>query len=396
MVLCRVRVHPKGLGIAAQRKVYALRTTPGKNGKIMSWRKVAKKVKNLKGKTPFWQVCRDKFNAMNRRTGVARDHYANCGRHEILDAPLRKFLVQRLLALRKVKDVTACLLVDELAKKKKVVVSVSTVRRVLEDEGYKYLPRAKKPKYSKELRKRRVKFSKWILRMPVKKERETISLSLDGAVFCSPPTNAVERENWCRSDPKKVYRKSDEADLPELQGYDHYIKQAPPSRIVPVWGGLAAGGFAPILFHEDRKTDTHEWTETIRAGALLGALKEVNTRKKKTGPWTIICDGESFLQAKPCMQLYKKMRITLLQIPPKCPDLNPIEKFWGWTRKQMRARDLADLVAKRQPLGKTAYRERLKRLWRSARAQQVAKNIYTSLRSVCKRIVKSKGAAVRG
>ena len=80
-------------------------------------------------------------------------------------------------------------------------------------------------------------------------------------------------------------------------------------------------------------------------------------------------------------------------MPPKSPDLNPVEKFWAWVRKQLRAQDFADLRARRKVLGKTAYTVRVKKLLRSARAQQVASNITLGFKKVCRQVVKNKGAA---
>ena len=65
--------------------------------------------------------------------------------------------------------------------------------------------------------------------------------------------------------------------------------------------------------------------------------------------------------------------------PPRPPGLNPVEKFWGWLRKRLRAMDLADLKAKRRPLQKTALKARVRRLVQSARAKAVAKNFVLGL-----------------
>ena len=72
------------------------------------------------------------------------------------------------------------------------------------------------------------------------------------------------------------------------------------------------------------------------------------------------------------MEAYAKKRILIWDVPPKSPDLNPIEMFWGWTRRQLRLMDLKDLRLKRKPLGKIAYVQRVKTLFRSARGQNVA------------------------
>ena len=47
------------------------------------------------------------------------------------------------------------------------------------------------------------------------------------------------------------------------------------------------------------------------------------------------------------MTAYAFKNIQLWDVPPKSPDLNPIEMFWGWIRKKLRSMDLADLRTKR-------------------------------------------------
>ena len=96
------------------------------------------------------------------------------------------------------------------------------------------------------------------------------------------------------------------------------------------------------------------------------------------------------------MKSYERPNVKLIALPPKSPDLNPVEKMWGWVRKQMRDRDLRDLASGKPVLGKMMYRERLKRFLRTVKAQRVAKNLAGNFRTVCKRVIKAKGAAVKG
>ena len=58
--------------------------------------------------------------------------------------------------------------------------------------------------------------------------------------------------------------------------------------------------------------------------------------------------------------------------------------------------DLADLKAGRPPVQKTIMKERVRRLLRSAKAKALAKSIFAGFRNKCKRVVKAKGAAIRG
>ena len=109
--------------------------------------------------------------------------------------------------------------------------------------------------------------------------------------------------------------------------------------------------------------------------------------------YTVLCDGEKFLRAQLSMRAYRRRNIVLWDCPPKSPDMNPIELFWGWLRKKLMRIDMSDLAKKRAPLGKTAYIARIKTVMRSAKAQQVAKSFANRLRSACKEIVQRKGAA---
>ena len=80
-------------------------------------------------------------------------------------------------------------------------------------------------------------------------------------------------------------------------------------------------------------------------------------------------------------------------IPPRSPDLNPVERFWGWLKFTLRRMDLKDAMAKKAALGKMAYKERVRAVCRSKKAQTVASNHARSLRKVCSAVVKKKGAA---
>ena len=80
----------------------------------------------------------------------------------------------------------------------------------------------------------------------------------------------------------------------------------------------------------------------MREGKLTAVLRFLNP-KNKSGPWSILCDAESFLRAKVPMAAYSDKKICLWDVPPKSPDLNPVEMFWGWRRRKLRLMDLPDL-----------------------------------------------------
>jgi hypothetical protein len=84
------------------------------------------------------------------------------------------------------------------------------------------------------------------------------------------------------------------------------------------------------------------------------------------------------------------------QIPPRSPDLNPVEKFWAWLRKKLRAMDLADLRDQRPPVARAALKLRARALLRTSLAKGVASRTFKSLLKTCAEVVKKGGAASRG
>ena len=86
-------------------------------------------------------------------------------------------------------------------------------------------------------------------------------------------------------------------------------------------------------------------------------------------------------------------RIKIWHIPPRSPDLNPVEQVWAHLKRKLKAMDLADAVAQRPLLGKTAYKLRVRRLVRSRSFQRIAANVAMGLKKTCKEVIRKRGAA---
>ena len=113
-----------------------------------------------------------------------------------------------------------------------------------------------------------------------------------------------------------MWRKAGEANLPNLAGDDDYSKQVPIQRAIPLWGGLSEDGFAPVHWHAHKKLAQDEWAKAVREGKVTKALRFLNPAKK-AGPWTILCDNESFLRAKDSMAAYASKKIRLWDLPQR-------------------------------------------------------------------------------
>jgi len=384
-------VHPRGLSFAAQRKVVVLRDVHGE-----TWPAIASQVRNLAGKKPSISTVKRCYGALSRRSGRVRTKYQNCGlrAHKVTRA-VETFLVARLRCLRTQVACTARTLQHELARKKGTKVSVSWVRKVLQRKGYRWLPKRQKRLYSATAKAARVAFAKKVLAMRVAEFHKRLSLAMDGVVLTMPPVDPTDRANFCREGENRMWRKPNEGISPKLAGQDSYGKYVPLSRAVPMWGGCSAKGVAPVVFHKTKKVSAPEWKKAVERGRLAAALKAVKSQKQ-AGKWLVLCDNESFLRAAVVGAAHKGAGVKLWHIPAKSPDLNPVERFWAWLRKKLRAMDLSDSAKKSRVLSKAQYTARVKRVLKSKKAQEVGAACTKGLRKVCRELVRNKGAATHG
>ena len=106
-----------------------------------------------------------------------------------------------------------------------------------------------------------------------------------------------------------------------------------------------------------------------------------------------MCDNEGFLDSMTCKAAHKNAKVSLWHVPPRSPDLNPVEQYWSWLRRRLRQLDLKDVVAKRPGRTKQQYVQRVKQVMKSAKSKLVSKNIMMSYRKTCQRIHDLGGAA---
>ena len=254
------------------------------------------------------------------------------------------------------------------------------------------MPKRHKRIYSKEDRDERVRWAKATLRLTIKELRKKLSLAMDGTIIAMPPTDPTDRLNFCRHGDSYMYRKPAESFKDELTNDSSYANQTPLSRSIPLWGGCSEGGFSAVAIHRSKKFNGTDWAKVVRQGKLTAAIRSLQPVEPE-GPWHVLCDNESFLSTNLAAAAHREVGVTLWQVPPRSPDLNPVERFWSWLKKHLRAMDLRDAIAKRPPLSKTAYAMRVRQVCKSQKSQQVAMNQVKIQRRVCKKIIKVKGRA---
>lgn len=381
-------VHPCSMNFENQRKCVMLRDTSN-----LPWQDIANSLVNLKGEAPTIRLCQRVYKRYSRMLGRRVYKYANSGRKRWKVTPaVERFLIRRLTALRKQCVCTSTTLQRELLRDLNVQLECSTIRRVLRRKGFLWLPRRQKPKYSVMDKRHRLAFAEEILQLSRRELGRRFTMAMDGVVLALPPSDPVDRANFCRHGETHMWRRREEAAKPELSGEDIYNKQVPFKRALPMWGGIGIGGFGLIMWHQWRKVNQAEWAAAVDSGKLLAACKAARPDRQR-GPWRILCDNESFLNAPASRAAHSRASVTLVRIPPRSPDLNPVERYWAWVRKRLQELDLADLRANRKVLGRLALKARVRALLRTRKAKLIAKRTLLSLRDVCSEVQRKKGAA---
>ena len=207
--------------------------------------------------------------------------------------------------------------------------------------------------------KARLKFARRVARMSSKEVREEMGMSMDGVVIAVPPADPVDRLNFCRQGETHMWRTPAEYADPDLAGADSYVAQVPMARVVAMWGGISEGGCSEIICHKPQKFNSEECLGAFMSGKINAALRSVKPIGKRL--WKALRDKEKFLHSKACQKALAAREIDLWFLPPRSPDLKPMERFRSWPRKELRRRDPKHLHAKKPVpvLGRMAFRKRV-------------------------------------
>ena len=147
MPLVMEMVHPRGLDFTAQRQVVLLRDVHK-----LEWAKIASRVRNLAGKRPKPRTCAIYYRKFVSKVGRRVSMYHKCGpqRPFKVTKEVEKFLLSRLKAVRRRTLCTSRSLQLDLAREKKVDVTVRYIRKLLRKHGYHWLPKRQSRLYSNE------------------------------------------------------------------------------------------------------------------------------------------------------------------------------------------------------------------------------------------------------
>ena len=380
-------VSRRSMDFANQRKVVI------KRDQGWTWSDIAADVRTVSGLPPSETQVRDVYRTFDRRAGRKKYKYSACGRRPWKVTPeVERFLVKKLLSLRGTCICTSTTLQRELKRDMDADIAKSTICKALQKKGYKWLPRAQKPRYSKDDRDARLAFAQEVVKMSARELEKYLALCMDGVVLSVPPVDPVERSNFVHIGETHMWRKSTEAAKKELSGNDDFDKQVPLKRAVPLWGGIGAGGFGIVTFRKKKKLCQEEWVKALRAGKLVAACRQARP-DRTNGPWRVLCDNESFLDGRDSKREYAKTSVQLWHVPPRSPDLNPVERFRAFLRKRLRAMDMKDLKDKKPPVGKAELKRRVRMVVQTKTAKETSKRMLRSLLKTAQIVIKKKGAA---
>ena len=133
MVVVSENRHPNSLNFANERKVIILRDQG------QPYWKIRLQVKNLKKKRPSIQTVANTCHEFKRTVGQRVFRYNRCGRTAWKLTPeVKKFIIQKLLELRKKVVCTCPVLQQVVAREYGMTIEVSTIQKLLKSKGYRW------------------------------------------------------------------------------------------------------------------------------------------------------------------------------------------------------------------------------------------------------------------
>ena len=250
----------------------------------------------------------------------------NPGRPMLLTVRDKRQILRQLLNLRKEKKGNFTL--ADIRKKADIPSSISdtTIRRVIHKEGYKMRDSPRKGVLSEDDTKVRYKFAKHAKKMLGKDVwTKEISFYLDGTKFTykrNPCQNAM-RSN------RRTYRKETERLALNCTG--------PASKEGS--GGVVAKFMVTIAYGKG-VTMAKEYEENLN-GKMFGAFikkyfppcfrKSANPKGK-----LFLQDGDTSQNSKVAMEALGKIKGRKFSIPPRSPDLNPIENMFHIAKRRLK------------------------------------------------------------
>lgn len=189
-------------------------------------------------------------------------------------------------------------------------VSDNVISNIFRDHGLKCHTAATTLRLTPEHRINRIAFCQKMLEEWDQNRLESIIFS-DEKTFCTDVS-------W-RS---KVYRPYDTRYEPE------YLKVSDQSGRITnnYWGAIGIGGLATPLVRIVGRFSSHRYINTILRPHVIPMMNDFEDEGR---PRIFMQDNSPVHTSAEVMALFSRQRFTVMEWPPKSPDLNPIENVWS-------------------------------------------------------------------
>ena len=263
---------------------------------------------------------RSVYRLIKEPVGDRKDKEKKGGRKRILSTRTENRLIRNINKMRHmnknwiVRDLMAFCDIDH--------VSERTVQRILNENGYGYRHARRKGVLTKKDPTKRIKFAKEFVGRGVNFWREEISFYFDGVGFVHK-TRPMEDAMSCR---RKVWRKQSEG-----LHFDCTAKGAKTGN-----NGKQAKFFVAISYNRGvilaeqyTALDGETFADFVNTHFEQTFLRSAKTKR------VLLQDGDPSQNSVKAKKALKDAKFTLFPIPPRSPELNPIENVFALVKKNL-------------------------------------------------------------
>ena len=230
-----------------------------------------------------------------------------------------------LAAMRKLKEEYGTFNATHIRRRAEVYhLAPRTVRRVLNDAGYKYKQCRRKGILLKGDLKKRLNFAKKCKKLPANFWKEGIGFYLDGVSFVHK-TNPCDYAKTCRT--RTYMRKGEELDLHNTAKGK---KEGVGSRTAKFFCAIAYGRGFMECHHYTERLDGQFCENYIRERFPEMFQASANPRGK-----LFLQDGDPSQNSAAARLAMDAVGCRLFKIPARSPDLNPIENVFHNIRRKL-------------------------------------------------------------
>ena len=253
-------------------------------------------------------------------------------------------------SIRKLRKSTSKILAAEIEESYGVSLSYRTIRRIREQLGFRPVHYRKRPVLTEEHKRKRLQYA-----------LDNIDEEWTEIIFTD--------ESWFEySDGHVELWKRPTTPSIEKPTAKYAFK-------VMVWGGVWWEGRTKLCFIDG----------TVDATYYQHIIEDYLIKPHLTEELMVLQDGARAHTAKSTLEYADENDVTLLQNPPNSPELNPIEKVWGWMKHE---------IEKLNPQSKEEYITIVQEVWDGI-PQTVIQGYIRHNKTVVNELIESGGGTIK-